>query len=113
MCCPHPVSLQFAQTNSTQTSKAISSVLLFCFRYQHINTQSNTLQDVFLIHAPLSHLIDVQFDILYNTTMEKKRVPISLTEDQHKALEQAAAAMGLTISSYIRLAALERVKRDA
>jgi uncharacterized protein (DUF1778 family) len=45
--------------------------------------------------------------------MEKKRVPISLTEDQHKSLEQAAAAMGLTISSYIRLAALERVKRDA
>tara|TARA_R110002153_G_scaffold261335_1_gene421708 strand:- start:48 stop:329 length:282 start_codon:yes stop_codon:yes gene_type:complete len=92
---------------------SLSGVLLFRFRYQHINTQSNTLQDVFLIHAPLSHLIDVQFDILYNTTMEKKRVPISLTEDQHKALEQAAAAMGLTISSYIRLAALERVKRDA
>jgi uncharacterized protein (DUF1778 family) len=44
--------------------------------------------------------------------MEKKRVPISLTESQHKALEQAAAAMGLTISSYIRLSALERVKRD-
>ena len=53
------------------------------------------------------------FSALYNASMKNKRVPISLTEDQHKALEQAAAAMGLTISSYIRLAALELAKRDA
>lgn len=86
---------------------------MFNFYFHIMRTQKHIRQQWILIYAPLRHLIDVLFSILYNASMKNKRVPISLTEDQHQALEQAAAAMGLTISSYIRLAALERVKRDA
>jgi uncharacterized protein (DUF1778 family) len=40
--------------------------------------------------------------------MNKPRVPVTLTEEQHKTLLTAAEAVGLTISAYIRMAALER-----
>lgn len=37
------------------------------------------------------------------------RVPVSLTEDQHKALTKEAERLGLTISAFMRMAALERM----
>ena len=36
------------------------------------------------------------------------RVPITLTESQHLNLTKAAEKLGLTISAYIRMVALER-----
>lgn len=43
--------------------------------------------------------------------MEKKRIPIALDAKQHEVILQAAAAMGLTPSAYIRMTALERAKQ--
>lgn len=40
--------------------------------------------------------------------MTKTRVPVSLTDEQHAALLAAADKVGLTISAYIRMAALEK-----
>ena len=37
------------------------------------------------------------------------RVPVSLTTAQHEQLTAAARTLGLTLSAFIRLAALERV----
>lgn len=38
--------------------------------------------------------------------MKTKRVPIRLTEEQHKELERAAGSVGLNLASFIRGAAL-------
>lgn len=40
------------------------------------------------------------------------RIPVTLTEDQHEKLTAAAEALGLTISAYIRAAALREAGRD-
>ena len=40
------------------------------------------------------------------------RIPVALSDEQHKAIKQAAQALGLTISAYVRVAALEKVRRD-
>lgn len=42
-----------------------------------------------------------------------KRVPVTLDDDQHEKLSAAAKAVGLTISAYLRLAALEKAARKA
>ena len=42
-----------------------------------------------------------------------KRVPVTLEDDQHKKISAAADAVGLTISAYLRFAALERVNSRA
>lgn len=36
------------------------------------------------------------------------RVPVSLTPEQHQLLTQAASERGLTLSAFIRMAALEK-----
>ena len=41
--------------------------------------------------------------------MSKVRVPISLNVEQHAILTEAAAAVGLTISAFIRMSALKAV----
>lgn len=43
--------------------------------------------------------------------MNKPRVPVTLTDDQHKILTKAAEDVGLTISAYIRMAALEKAAK--
>lgn len=40
-------------------------------------------------------------------TPKTVRVPVSLTEEQHERLTQAAERLGLTISAFIRMAALK------
>lgn len=42
-----------------------------------------------------------------------KRVPVTLDNDQHAIIAAAAEAVGLTISAYLRMAALERAKRES
>lgn len=42
----------------------------------------------------------------------KMRVPITLTEEQHAALQEAATELGLTISSFIRMKALEALRKQ-
>jgi uncharacterized protein (DUF1778 family) len=48
--------------------------------------------------------------------MEKKtdtlRVAVALTVDQHDKLKKAAQEAGLTLSSFLRMLALERVRND-
>jgi uncharacterized protein (DUF1778 family) len=44
--------------------------------------------------------------------MKQTRVPVPLTPDQHEIIKKAADELGLTISAYMRVAALEKVKRD-
>ena len=41
------------------------------------------------------------------------RVPITLTDNQHEKLTKAAEKLGLTISAYIRMVALEKAGGDA
>ena len=51
----------------------------------------------------------------YKWSMEKQnnpRVPVTLTPDQRDLLEAKAAKLGLTISAYIRMAALEKANKD-
>lgn len=43
--------------------------------------------------------------------MNKPRVPVTLTDEQHQLLTKAAEAVGLTISAYIRMAALEKATK--
>lgn len=38
------------------------------------------------------------------------RVPVSLTEEQHEKLSKAAGELGLTISAFIRAAALKEAR---
>jgi len=40
------------------------------------------------------------------------RVPITLNDEQHARLKQAAEKLGLTISAYIRMVALEKAGND-
>lgn len=42
--------------------------------------------------------------------MTKPRVPVTLTKEQHEIITKAAESVGLTISAYLRLAALEKAK---
>lgn len=44
--------------------------------------------------------------------MTQQRIAIPLTDEQREILERNAKALGLTLSAYIRLAALEKAKRD-
>lgn len=44
--------------------------------------------------------------------MKQVRVPVPLDAEQHKAIKKAADDLGLTLSAYMRVAALEKVKRD-
>lgn len=44
--------------------------------------------------------------------MKQVRVPVPLSPEQHEAIKAAADALGLTLSAYLRVAALEKVKRD-
>lgn len=43
----------------------------------------------------------------------KKRVPVTLKDHEHETLLAAAKAVGLPISAYLRLAALEKAAREA
>jgi uncharacterized protein (DUF1778 family) len=45
--------------------------------------------------------------------MTIKRIPVPLSEEQHRAIKAAADALGLTMSQYLRVAALEKAKSDA
>lgn len=44
--------------------------------------------------------------------MNNPRVPVTLTDEQHEILKAAAAKVGLTISAYIRMAALKEAQRN-
>ena len=44
-----------------------------------------------------------------NTT--KPRVPVTLSNEQHEIITKAANAVGLTVSAFLRLAALEKAKQ--
>ena len=39
------------------------------------------------------------------------RVPVALTEEQHEVLSRAASEIGLTLSAFLRAAALEKARK--
>ena len=43
----------------------------------------------------------------------KTRIPVTLTGEQHESLTRAAEKVGLTISAYIRMVALEKANTNA
>lgn len=42
--------------------------------------------------------------------LRDKRVPVMVTEDEHAELEKAASEMGVGVSTYLRLKALEAAR---
>lgn len=46
-------------------------------------------------------------------TAEKKRLSITLTAKQHDKIKAAAEELGLSISSFLSVAAAEKIQRDS
>ena len=44
--------------------------------------------------------------------LRSKRVPVMVTDEEHRELEEAAAAMGVGVSTYLRLKALEAARDE-